>query len=204
MQFLNQLNKPAELYVSDASKVIGWSFTPTTGYDGERYDIRNASGKTIAALEIIPNEVKGKVEYWAVYFTVNDLNTALETIQQHGGRIAHQTSTPVGRIAQAHDPLDALVCLREATNEAKTSDKLEWSAFKYRTFFALISIYVAVVFNWQGVWGLLFLTWFIPDLRSGQTHFVEPITRRETPIWYWLIVGSWLWMAVYSLLTIFT
>ena len=74
------------------------------------------------------------------------------------------------------------------------------SRFKPRTLLTLIVIYIAVGFDLQWLWGVLFLIWLIPGLLTGYTHLVEPISRDENPVWYWLITGTWLWMAAYLLL----
>lgn len=71
------------------------------------------------------------------------------------------------------------------------------SRFKFGTFLALVTIYLAVIFEWTWMWGIFLLFWVIPDLISGSTRLVQSIHRSEHPIWYWLIVSSWLWMAVY-------
>lgn len=74
---------------------------------------------------------------------------------------------------------------------------------KWRTITALILIYIAVFMGWEWMWGILFLYWVIPDVFSGITYFVEPIYKKETPNLYWVIVLSWVGMAVYSLSTLF-
>jgi len=70
---------------------------------------------------------------------------------------------------------------------------------KWRTILGLIVIYIAMWFNWQWVWGILFLLWVIPDLFTGVTYFMEPIEKKETPVLYWIIILSWILMSLYSL-----
>lgn len=72
------------------------------------------------------------------------------------------------------------------------------NSIKWRTIIGLILMYIGMWYDWQWVWGLLFLIWVIPDLKSGVTHFIEPIVKKENPILYWIIVLSWLLMSVYS------
>lgn len=74
------------------------------------------------------------------------------------------------------------------------------TAIKWRTIIGLILFYIAIWFNWQWMWGILFLIWVVPDIFSGVTYFIEPITKSEAPILYWFIIFSWVWMAIYSLL----
>ena len=71
--------------------------------------------------------------------------------------------------------------------------------FKWRTIVALAIVYAAVVFGWSWVWGLLFIMWTIPALYSGQTQLVEPITRDENPISYWLIIITWIGLSIFMI-----
>jgi len=74
---------------------------------------------------------------------------------------------------------------------------------KWRTILGLIFIYIAMWFNWQWAWGILFLLWVIPDLITGVTYFMEPVEKKENPILYWVIIVSWILMSVYSIATLF-
>ena len=77
------------------------------------------------------------------------------------------------------------------------------SSIKWRTILGLIFIYLAMWFNWQWAWGVLFLLWVIPDLITGVTYFMEPIEKKEHPILYWVIIISWILMSLYSMATLF-
>jgi len=74
------------------------------------------------------------------------------------------------------------------------------TSIKWRTIIGLIFIYLAVWFNWQWAWGILFLLWVIPDLFTGVTYFMEPIEKTENPMLYWIIIVSWILMSFYSIL----
>ena len=74
---------------------------------------------------------------------------------------------------------------------------------KWRTIIALVIMYVAIIMDWQWVWGVLFLFWVIPDIFSGVTYFIEPIDKINNNLLYWIIVFSWILMAIYSLSTLF-
>ena len=73
------------------------------------------------------------------------------------------------------------------------------SRFKYKTFLLLVLVYVISIWHEQlrWVWGILFLLWVIPNIISGRTHLAESITRSENPIWYWIIIVTWIWMSLY-------
>ena len=74
---------------------------------------------------------------------------------------------------------------------------------KWRSIIGLAFIYLAVWFNWEWAWGIVFLLWVIPDIISGVTYFMEPIHKNENPILYWVIIASWLLMCLYLLGTLF-
>jgi len=75
-------------------------------------------------------------------------------------------------------------------------------SFKWRTILGLIFIYVAMWFNLQWAWGVLFLLWVIPDLFTGTTYFIEPVAKHEEPILYWVIIISWIFMSLFSMSTL--
>jgi len=77
------------------------------------------------------------------------------------------------------------------------------SSFKWRTILGLFCVYIAMWFNWQWAWGILFLLWVIPDMITGVTYFMEPIEKKEHPILYWMIIFSWILMSLYSIASLF-
>lgn len=86
---------------------------------------------------------------------------------------------------------------------SKNNHQQPSSGFKWRSMLALALMYVIVFFDMQWVWGILFLLWVIPDLRSGTTYFLEPVQRSSNPLEYWAIVGSWIIMSLLSFSTLF-
>ncbi|MEM6377121.1 MAG: hypothetical protein AAF705_02840, partial [Bacteroidota bacterium] len=74
---------------------------------------------------------------------------------------------------------------------------------KWRTIIGLILLFIAIWFDWEWAWGILFFLWVIPDLISGTTYFMEPISRANHPILYWIIVISWIFLSIYSIANAF-
>jgi len=70
------------------------------------------------------------------------------------------------------------------------------SRFKWRTIVGLLLMYLAVALNWQWIWGVFSLYWIIPDFFTGVTYFIEPVTRKENPFLYWLILITWVAFSV--------
>ena len=80
---------------------------------------------------------------------------------------------------------------------------MKFSKLKWRTILALILMYIAMFQEWEWAWGILFTIWVIPDLLNGVTYFIEPIEKKQHPILYWVIVISWILMALYSFSVLF-
>ncbi len=77
------------------------------------------------------------------------------------------------------------------------------ATLKWRTIIGLILVYASMWFNWPWIWGIIALFWVIPDLITGTTFFMEPISKYENPFLYWIIVITWLSMSVYFLALFF-
>ena len=60
------------------------------------------------------------------------------------------------------------------------------------TTLALAIIWIAVLLEFNWVWGVLFIMSTVPALRTGQTYLVEPIRRDRNALMYWFIMGIWI------------
>ena len=79
-----------ELHVSDATEVIPFyerlfDWKITAGANSSGWVIHDSMNKHIADLHEIPNEIKGKYEYWVCTFAVKDLAETRQKIEQSGG-----------------------------------------------------------------------------------------------------------------------
>lgn len=72
------------------------------------------------------------------------------------------------------------------------------NSFKWRSILGLVFIYLAMWFDWQWAWGILFLMWVIPDIQSGVTYFMEPIAKDKHVLLYWIIIMSWILLGLYA------
>ena len=79
---------------------------------------------------------------------------------------------------------------------------------KWLTLVALAIVVVALVFDFQWMWGLIFLFWSGPSLFTGVTFLVEPVHRSENPWLFWVIVSLWLGLSLaligWDIATLFT
>ncbi len=97
-----------DLFVSDASLVIDfykhifdWQIVES---DYERYLIYNSNQENISAIQQISNEIKGKHEYWAVYFAVANLEETKQKVIANNGKVIYEDSNSV----LLGDPFDAM------------------------------------------------------------------------------------------------
>ena len=61
---------------------------------------------------------------------------------------------------------------------------------------ALAIVIAAVIFNFQWIWGLLFLFWSATSLSTGVTFLVEPVHRDENLWLFWAIQTLWLGLSL--------
>ncbi len=71
---------------------------------------------------------------------------------------------------------------------------------KWKTFLALICMIFAILYEWGWFWIALILLGIIYALQTQKIHFVEEISKKETPILYWTLLMIWLGIAIYSII----
>ena len=50
------------------------------------------------------------------------------------------------------------------------------------------------------MFSLLLLAWALHDIRTGESLFIQRITRRDQPVTFWLIVATWISFGVLGFL----
>lgn len=55
-----------------------------------RYDISDSQHKTIGNVNVIPNVIKGKYEYWGVFFASQDLALTKQKVLDNGGSLIYE------------------------------------------------------------------------------------------------------------------
>ena len=177
------------LYVSDAAAVIpfyealfGWRIS--NGAKNALWDIRSTSGQTVASITEVPDDQRGKEQFWAVHFAVENVKAAVHFVTSHGGAIEYQTTDH----ALVRDPNRAAFFLTQSSRLRKASA----APYKWRSILALAAVYAALLTDQNWVWGVIFLIWVVPSLRSGETFFVETVRRSENPATFWAIILSWI------------
>ena len=64
------------------------------------------------------------------------------------------------------------------------------------TWVALAALWIMTFANQYWVYALLFLAWAVYDLAVGESSFIQRVTRRDQPLTYWLVVSTWVLLAV--------
>ena len=74
---------------------------------------------------------------------------------------------------------------------------------KFKTKLALVLIFVAIFTQKYWLFGILFLIWAFLDIKNKQTHLFDLVTRSANPYLYWIVVLTWLGLALLSLSGLF-
>ncbi len=83
-----------ELFVSDAKLVLdfythlfNWTTEET---ENNRFLVYNNLGENISAIQQLDNEIKGKHEYWSVFFKVEDIDSTISKVLELSGKLIYQ------------------------------------------------------------------------------------------------------------------
>jgi len=200
----------SELFVSDLSKIkpfytelFGWSFEN----DAQTADhwIANEQGKRISAVQVASNDIKGDKEFWGVFFSVRDTQQCLAEIQNAGGKLIYEHTNASGDHYLANDSQGAAFFITSQSTSVSTTQTAMSSSHqiekrKWRSLVGLMVVYLAILLEANWLWGALFLLWVIPDLKTGTTYFIEPLSRSKNPVLYWAVILTWIGLSIYLLL----
>ncbi len=174
------------LFVSDASKVIpfytalfDWDFgTPAGGV----YAVTTGSGYSFSLHEIPDPAVRGKEEFWAVYFATENLETLKSSVDASGGETVADMALPEGDSTLFRDPDGGAFVAVQSAKTKQPSFPLPWKAW------AGIALTLILVFsNLLWPWAIFFAAWVFEAFRTGETYLFERITRARTPRTFWII-----------------
>lgn len=74
---------------------------------------------------------------------------------------------------------------------------------KWKTIIVLTILLGSLSLGWDWIWGLFFLFWAVDGIRKNETYIVEPVNRVETPNVFWLVIGTWVALSLYSFSVLF-
>ncbi len=64
------------------------------------------------------------------------------------------------------------------------------------TIVGLAVLWGAALANQVWIFAVLFIAWALFDVFTGESNFIQRITRTEHPVVFWAVIGSWISMAV--------
>jgi predicted enzyme related to lactoylglutathione lyase len=183
------------------SDLFGWTFNEVADQPWPTFDLLHPDGTTVARAEEVPATIRGKFSYWMPCFAVASQEDFKWLVLENGGEIL--SDLPDGRAIVA-DRQGAHFMIREKAGAARRSAPSSPAAgasrsggFAWKAVLGLACVWLAVLFDIQAFWGVLFLIWTWPAIRSGRADFVEPVFRQRQPIVYWGLVGTWLVLSVW-------
>lgn len=186
------------LFVSDMSVIkpfyealFGWAFDVPDA--SGIATVRHAGNVLFRCHEIPDPRVRGKEEYWAVFF---QQACPLAEISKHGGQIEAEISLPEGPAVLARDPHGAafIVLTGEVAQDAGPSRD---------TLFAVAGLVLLLItlFSYHlWPWAIFMGLWTFQGLRHGETYLLTPIRRDHQPLLYWTCLALFAAIAIYSAL----
>lgn len=64
------------------------------------------------------------------------------------------------------------------------------------TWIAVAALWAFALTEQIWLFAVLFLAWAAFDIATGESSFVQRVTRRDQPVTYWLVVSSWVLLSV--------
>ena len=196
------------LFVSDASavkgfyeKLFGWQFMPAA--DGAQEILLN--GQRIAHLYEIPDPaIRGKEQYWAVYFGVADLSDARARIARSGGEVLAETEIMEGVALIARDPDGGTFWLLETGGQSRPTARApaNTTSFKWKAWLGFVLVLASVATESTWPWVIFLGVWTWAGLKDRATYLFEPITRDDDPLLYWLLIVTYGALAVLAVMFI--
>lgn len=190
-----------ELFVSNHKKIkpfyegiFNWKIIESSD---ARFDILDSQQNTIGNINVVDNTMKGKYEYWWVFFGVHDTAVTKKRALKNGGSLIYEDE----HLTALADPFGAffhVIPLDKSSSvpkQEKSKSSLKWKAVLG---LGLVMLYFST--GWSWIWAIFFAFWVIMDIRSGQTHLFEPVPKQQNPVLYWVIVVMWAVLGVVSLL----
>ena len=181
--------------------LFGWTFEPGGKDPWPIYDIRHPDGSLVAKAEEVPFEISGKFRYWMPCFAVHSNTDTRARLEHLGGSVA--TKLTMDRLL-VHDQQGAHFMIAPGAASSHPAPgsvpQAEPSGFAWKAPIGLVCIWLAVFLDIQAFWGVLFLIWTLPALKSRRADFIEPIHRDTQPLLYWALVGTWIILSLWLIL----
>ena len=158
--------------------LFGWSFgTASNGVSAVKFGL-----KTLFHCHEIPDPaVRGKEEYWAVFFAATSLAETRSRVETAGGTWITDMALPEGPAALMHDTDRGAFVVLETGAQASTP--IPWKAW-----LGLALTLLIVVTNQLWPWAVFFVIWVVAALRSGETYLFERVSRHDHSVLFWVLI----------------
>lgn len=151
-----------------------------------------ADGTSVGVIQQIDDERRGAYQYWGVFFAVTNKAQAIQTITRNGGRVLVDDGSYISCLDHSGSAFFFLVEVAESSSRL---DRL----FPYKPLVALVVIFVSLALSWYGIFGVLFLLFAYHDIRSGHTYLFDVVYKKNNPLLFWVIVGTWVLLSIVSI-----
>ncbi len=201
--FTESIEKVSEFY----TQVFGFKLVADNNFVGRRAKVYNLNDQEIAGIQEVKESIRTNKVYWIPFFSVNSIEDFIKTVEKANGEfIANLSNSDSFNNAIMYDDQGAAFGVSEISPQYSKkagnspTGQSNQSSFKWKSILAILLIWLAVFVDFQWVWGVLFIIWVYPDIKKGNTYFVEYLDREVNPVEYWIIVLSWILMSVYLIL----
>ncbi|MEM1236449.1 MAG: VOC family protein [Pseudomonadota bacterium] len=180
--------------------LFGWRFERVTDDPWPVFDILHPDGSRVAQVEEVPQEVRGKFCYWMPSFGVADVADAVAQLAALSGTQFTELTDGRALVADrqgAHFMVQPAAAADDESTVLPPPAAGPFSGFAWKAGLGLICVWLAVVLDIQAFWGVLFLIWTWPALRSGRADFIETVERRTQPLMYWALIGTWIFLSLW-------
>lgn len=181
--------------------LFGWTLVKTAEQPWPAFDVRHPDGSIVARIEETPESIRGKFKYWMPCFDVGALDGFSRLVAKTGGEVLSDLPGNRKMFADrqgAHFMARAEAPIRQPQNEAsRYPASPPRQRFAWKAVLGLACVWLAVIFDIQAFWGVLFLIWTWPALKTGRADFIDPISRVNRPIMYWAIIGTWVALSLW-------
>jgi len=200
-------------HVSDISLIkdfyndlFGWSFKKVSDQPWPIFDVLHPDGVTVAQIEEVTENIRGQFNYWMPCFKVDSVDETKRLIDENEGNYLSELP---GNRAMLNDRQGAHFMVRETDVESANENPSiksippTTSGVAWKALLGLVSVWLAVFLDIQAFWGVLFLMWTWPAIKSGRADFIEPVDRNLQPFMYWALIGTWIVLSIWLIATIF-
>ena len=68
---------------------------------------------------------------------------------------------------------------------------------KWKSILAIMMVLAGIYFEWNLIFGVLYVIWALLDIKTGHAYIIEDVTRKDYPILFWTIVSIWLFSGIW-------